>query len=204
MHDVSDRMVRLEREVSRLRLALGGVIVVGAAAAGVAAMRAPEVLRAKGLVIVDAQGRDRILLGAPVPASRNRKRQDAATASLVVLGADGADRVVVGQTPSPVIGGRVYPRPLEGWGLGLYDPKGDERGGMVFLGDSRVAVALDYPGGDAMGMFVDDKAGRAVLALNHPPAFKAPESALEVTAGGEGDPQLVMHDAKGRVILKAP
>ena len=179
-------------------------MLAGAGLATVAAVRPPEVLRARGLVIVDAQGRDRILLGAPVPASADRKRQDAATASMVVLGPDGADRVIVGQTPDPVLQRKVYKRPLEAWGLGLYDPKGGERGGMVFAGDSRIAVALDYPTGDAMGMFVDDKTGRAVLAVNHPPALKSPESALEVTAGGEGDPRLVMHDATGRVIASRP
>lgn len=204
MAELPAEVARLSREVRRLKLALGAVVLVGVAAVTMAAVQSPGVLRARGLVIVDAQGRDRILLGAPVPASGNRKRQDAATASLVVVGPDGSDRVVVGQTPPPIVQGRVYPRSAEAWGLGLYDPKGSERGGMVFLGDSRVAVALDYPTGDALGMFVDDKANRAVLALNYPPALRASESAVEVTAGGGGDPQLIMHDAKGRVLAKTP
>ncbi|HNU88398.1 MAG TPA: hypothetical protein PKJ94_08910 [Ferruginibacter sp.] len=37
-----------------------------------------KVLRARGIVIVDDEGRERILIGAPLPAARNRVRTDTA------------------------------------------------------------------------------------------------------------------------------
>jgi hypothetical protein len=58
----------LRREVRRLRtvvgiLGLGFIGTVGAAFRS----RDAEVLRARGLILVDEAGRDRILLGAPIP-----------------------------------------------------------------------------------------------------------------------------------------
>lgn len=63
------------------------------------------VLRIRGLVIEDASGHDRILIGAPVPGVNGRKRQDD-TVGVIVLGENGNDRVVLGAPlPAPHIGG---------------------------------------------------------------------------------------------------
>lgn len=37
-----------------------------------------KIIRARGLVIVDDKGRERILLGAPIPQAKNRVRTDSA------------------------------------------------------------------------------------------------------------------------------
>ena len=128
-------------EVERLRKSLRRTQAMAASALAavglmllMGAARGPQVLRAKGLVIVDEHGRDRILLGAPTPESTGRNRKDGQAESLVFLGEDGADRVIVGQTPNPHFNGHTSQRIAEDWGLIFSDPSGNERGGLGFLG----------------------------------------------------------------------
>jgi hypothetical protein len=163
------------------------------------AARGPQVLRARGLVIVDEGGREKILLGSPTPTSSNRLRKDAQTESLVFLGDDGSDRVIIGQTPDPYQAGQTSKRIAEGWGSLYFDPKGTERAGMGFLGNGRAAVVLDRPNGDAMGMMVDDKSNYAGLLINYP----SQETALEL-AVKDKQPSVEMFDSdgKGRAKLK--
>jgi len=71
------RIARLERQVRALRLTLAalalslGAMVISAFKQGV-----PEVTRTRGIIIEDSQGRERILIDAPLPASRARVRTD--------------------------------------------------------------------------------------------------------------------------------
>ena len=53
-----------------LRLSLGAMAI------SAFKQSVPEVTRTKGIIIEDAQGRERILIGAPIPASRARVRTD--------------------------------------------------------------------------------------------------------------------------------
>jgi hypothetical protein len=74
MQDEPDarRLEDLERQVRRMQWALraGGslaaVLVLAALAARDQGQRADEILRGRGLVIVDSAGAERIVLGAPV------------------------------------------------------------------------------------------------------------------------------------------
>lgn len=181
---------RLQREVGRLRIL---VIIALLAVIGLAAIslsRKPDtpskpdtILRAQGLVITDAQGHDRILIGAPVPASKDRTRKDDASDGIIFLGTTGADRLAVGQMPAPFIGGKSYKRQNggDGYGMTLYDTTGNERGGMGFLGRGRVGIALDRstPPFDAIGMMVDDQEGFAGMIINYNDA-KARDTAIEL------------------------
>jgi len=121
------------------------------------------VLRARGLVIVDDQGRDRILIGAPVPDSPDRIRTDIAKAEsawgkhyprfdwyknldhrtngLLILDEKGFDRIVVGDpTPDPNIGRRISPAS----GIQINDREGFERTGWGYFADlGRVVLGLD-------------------------------------------------------------
>ena len=72
--------------------------------------RPGNIIRTQGIVIVDAQGHDRLLNGAPVPASTDRTRKDDHPDGIILLGSSGADRLAVGQLPSPVIGGKSLKR----------------------------------------------------------------------------------------------
>ncbi|WP_419861006.1 hypothetical protein [Candidatus Palauibacter sp.] len=126
-----------------------------------------DVLRARGLIIEDEVGRERILIGAPVPEAANRVRTDDArvrevwaprfpeaymdyyqdyshdTNGMLILSEDGFDRLVVGDpTPDPNIGRRIAPAT----GMVINDTEGFERSGYGVLavnGGYNVALGLD-------------------------------------------------------------
>jgi hypothetical protein len=117
----------------------------------------------RGLIIEDEKGRERILLGAPVPKVPGRKRRDE-TSGLIVLGENGADRVAVAApTPDPQIKGEVSKRIGAAAGLVLDDKDGNERGGFGVLdNDSRVVLGLDYPAGEAITLAVIPEEGASL------------------------------------------
>jgi len=141
-----------------------------------------KILRAKGIVIVDEQGRERILIGAPLPQASNRVRTDTArvralwsqhfgdadqymkwyqdynhTANgLLILDEQGYDKVCLGDAvPDANIGQHIGKQT----GLIFCDNEGFERGGIgvINLGanQNRVVMALDGENGtDATGISV--------------------------------------------------
>lgn len=164
---LDQRLDRLERTVRRQRLILGMVGLGGAAALLMAlAPAAPGTIEAQAIRIVDAAGKPRILIGAPPPTD-GRQRKDAQTASIVVLGPDGADRLVLGEQPPVLVDGKAYPRIASAYGLLIHDAKGNERGGFSFLDNGRAILSLDRPGGDAVLLTANDKTGFAGLVVNY-------------------------------------
>jgi len=160
------RLARLEHQVRRQQVALLAMGLV--AGGGLLAAFAPgqKTIEAQGIRIVDASGKPRILIGAPPPVA-GRLRKDGQTASIVFLGDDGADRLIVGQEPLPRVDGKTYPRVADGYGLVLHDSKGSERGAVSFLDNGRGVIALDRPGGDAVAMIVNDRSGFAGVTVNY-------------------------------------
>lgn len=169
---------RLQHEVARLRVLVILALLAVVALAAVSLLRKPEapakpdaIIRTQGLVITDAQGHDRILIGAPVPASKDRTRKDDASDGIIFLGKTGADRLAVGQTPTLHIDGKTYKRRGDdnNYGMTLYDTKGSERGGMAFMGTGRVGIALDRakPPYEAIGLMVDDADNFAGMYVNY-------------------------------------
>lgn len=153
----SELKIRVTQVEQRLRLfqvvtAVGAVILSGAIFLALRPNlrndRSRGVLRVRGLVIEDDKGRERVLIGAPVPKLAGRKRQDD-TVGLIVLGENGADRVALAAPgPDPQINGHVSKRIGTDAGLLIDDSEGNERGGFGVLdNDSRVVLGLDYPGG---------------------------------------------------------
>jgi hypothetical protein len=181
---------RLQAEIGRLRIL---VIIALLAVIALAALlfmrksdapgRADTIIRTQGLVITDAQGRDRILIGAPVPTSKDRKRKDDASDGIIFLGKTGVDRLAVGQLPTLHIDGKTYKRrgDDDNYGMTLYDTQGSERGGMAFMGTGRVGIALDRatPPYEAIGLMVEDKENTAGMYINYGDA-KARDSAIEL------------------------
>ena len=158
------RVLQLERTLRRFQIGLAAVVVIVAGASclylsanRVGAAETAKVLRVRGLVIEDAQGRERMLLGAPAPAILGRKRQEETT-GLIVLGENGADRIVVGFAPDPQSEGRIGRRIGTGPGIAINDKDGNERGGFGMMdNDGRVSLGLDYPsgiGGEAVTLSV--------------------------------------------------
>ncbi|WP_420614905.1 hypothetical protein [Candidatus Palauibacter sp.] len=166
-----------------------------------------DVLRARGLIIEDAAGRERILLGAPIPEAVNRVRTDTArlrelwgaqhpdieaymdsyeeynhgTNGLVILNEDGFDRLVLGEeTPDPHVGKRIAPSS----GLVVHDRIGFERGGFGVLSredSDYVALGLDSSRGEAISLIAFD-AGMIGAYLNDGGDFmflgKGPEGSM--------------------------
>lgn len=164
---IDKRFERLERTVKRQRLALAAMALAGAAGLLTAfAPAGPGTIEARGIRIVDATGKPRILIGAPPPAE-GRQRQDAQTASIVVLGPDGADRLILGEEPPVLVAGKTYPRIASAYGLLIHDAKGNERGGFAFLDNGRAVMSLDRPGGDAVLLTANDQTGFAGLVVNY-------------------------------------
>ena len=130
-----DRLARLERQVHYLRVVAGALGALSLVAMGAAFRQGqPQILRARGLIIEDQAGRERILIGAPIPFAKNRVRTDTARVAklwagrfpnpaqymewyrgyrhsmhgMVVLDENGMDRLAVGDsTPDPNIGRRI-------------------------------------------------------------------------------------------------
>lgn len=126
-----------------------------------------KIIRTRGIIIVDEQGRERILLGAPIPAAKNRVRTDLARVKelwgkrfspkymewyrdynhnvngMLVLDGNGIDRLVVGdQVTDPNIGKRIGTQT----GLIFNDEEGFERGGfgLIKANDKfRVVLGMD-------------------------------------------------------------
>ncbi|UCF18633.1 MAG: hypothetical protein JSU87_11870 [Gemmatimonadota bacterium] len=134
--EVTERRVR---RLSALAVLLGVLALIGA-------IRPPDdVLRARGLVITDAEGRERIVLGAPLhEASADEKL--AQTVGLVVLDSLGRLNVSVGaNNPLVLADGRIGTRIAGDAGMIIYDPRnGAERGGFGALSDGRANLCLDY------------------------------------------------------------
>src|SRR5262245_16748295 len=186
------RLELLERRLRRTRAALAAlaVLAVGAAwQAGAGDAKAGQVLRVRGLVVEDEAGRPRILLGAPLPQTEARKRKDDMT-GVLLLGEDGADRVALGApTPAPQIGGKVGQRIADGAGLQIMDHTGNERGGFTYLDNGRVVLGLDYPGREAVALFVMPEGYAGILVSSD-------------NEGGHERGGIVVDNKKGSAVIK--
>lgn len=134
-----------------------------------------DIIRAKGIIIEDENGKDRILIGAPIPSSKNRVRTDTSLVrkyfaneiypkdpnkymewykkyrhsafGMVVMNEKGIDVMQLGdQLSDPNAGRRIF-LPT---GILLNNQKGMEMGGFGTHtfddGRSGVALGLDDPG----------------------------------------------------------
>jgi hypothetical protein len=218
--NLEQRIELLERRSRRLMAinAVLGVAFVSLLLSGFTAVRggSPEVLRAKGLVIEDAAGRPRVLLGAPFPEVPERARTDARTTAMIFLDDHGHDRLTVGEAlPAKLQGkiAKVDKRIGSSFGMTIHDLEGNERGGFSFLSNGRASIALDYPGRDAIGLTVDDHLGRAEFMLNYSPTLTGPGSSFELYQQGElttfsindkeGDPSIVRSFRFGKEVPRS-
>lgn len=236
MKTSDERLRRLESQVRFLRLFCAAQITLLVMVAAGFLMHPAEakidanIIHARGLVIEDAQGRPRMLLGAPFPAAAGRKRQDAGSAALLFLNESGADRLLIGGDIPVQVGGKVLPnhRAVQGeaYGITLMDGQGNERGGFGFTalpsGGGRATLALDRPTGDAWGALVDDNSGFAGMLFNYPMPSgeyqsgiemgvmrerpflhfkdKDDNSRAEISVGPDGSPAFTVADHSGKVL----
>lgn len=146
MDDLSalSRRVRSLEVRWRFTVALAGVLVALVVLG--ASRKSPDVLKARGLIITDNDGKPRVVLGAPM-ANASADPKLAQAVGLAVLDALGRMNVAVG-TDAPLVysngtlGQRLYGTHT---GLTIYDPRsGGERGGMGVHADGHAVVCLDY------------------------------------------------------------
>lgn len=193
---MEERVEVLERELNRLKLfalAITGVLILSVLTAFGSSGSTDGVIRARGLVIVDESGRERILLGAPIPDARNRVRTDLArvrdvwagrfpdpdqymgyyddyrheTNGLVILDENGFDRLALGDpVPDPNIGRRIGPAT----GMVVNDEQGFERSGygLLKVGEHyRVVLGLDSANGEeGLVLALFDEGGLGVMVRN--------------------------------------
>lgn len=180
----------LRREVRTLRAVVGLLGLVLIAVVGTAfRSRDADVLRARGLILVDEAGRDRILIGAPIPQSASRVRTDSIRVArewsrgfpnpaqymawyreyrhtmhgMLVLDERGFDRLAVGDSmPDPNVGRRLG----ASTGVTINDAHGFERSGyglMTVNGADRVVLGLDTKTGEeGLTLSVKDGGGARV------------------------------------------
>ncbi len=186
---MSAELARLRREVqiawvlATISTLLSSYLLIAGFTAG---DRSSDVLRTRGIVIHDAQGRDRILIGAPIPSSGVRIRSDFerakkawgnrypdfewyrtlehSTNGIVVLDERGYDHIVLGDpTPDPNIGKRVAPVS----GIAVNDQDGFERTGWGYFPTlNRTVLGVDTPTGHEgvmIGVLDDSTAGVMVM-----------------------------------------
>jgi hypothetical protein len=145
-HAVVARLEQLERSVRRLRMvaSLAGIALLTTWVLAARSPQArPDVLRARGLILEDAEGRERIVLGAPMPDGRQYF-------GMKILSAEGAEQFGLGLKPDGSVGMGFDTKP------GVGDPRNRERlnmgvtatgqGWIRFLDNrtrARMRIALD-------------------------------------------------------------
>jgi hypothetical protein len=201
---MEERIARLEGQLKQLWLycAVLTLTIVALVASGFRSqVMHDKVLRAQGLIIEDSQGKERILIGAPIPFAQNRVRTDLARVKqlwaprfpsqymdwyqgyqhsmngVLILDRKGFDRVALGDpVPDPNVGKRIGPST----GLEINDEQGFERSGI--------------------GLLTLGKQYRAVLGFDHAEAQGGAEGAtLSLDDGGEV--ALEIGDADRRIYI---
>lgn len=196
---VAVRFARLESHVRRLRIGLALAVLPWLAAA--ARHTAPDApLRTRGIIVEDAEGRARILIGAPIPDVAERKRKDAAT-GIVLLSEDGRDRLQFGNVGGPQMGGVVQQRIAGATGMQVNDAKGDERGGFGLLDNGRMVLGLDSPQGEGVMLFVAPDLGMNGLMINGA-GPSGPAERIRLAANRDQSGSLYFSDGHGGVRLE--
>ena len=125
-----------------------------------------EILRTKGLIIEDLDGKPRMALGFPIE-NQFRQRNDTLS-GLVLLDENVLDRVHLGKHGKLFLGGEYHDRLNEGWSLFFNDLNGEERSGYGFSDDDNsVGLGMDYGGkngGEAIYLYAAPKI--AFMTLN--------------------------------------
>jgi hypothetical protein len=185
-------ITRLQKQVRNLQIGLFTclVLIIAFVVVSFTSQQSFEVIRAKGIIIEDSAGKDRILIGAPIPGSAHRVRTDTARAKkywsrpykseqefmnayktyyhgvngIIVMNENGFDRVIVGDhLPDPNTGKKLF----ESAGFLVNDREGWEKaGGGVNTtkdGQSRAVFGLDDPDGEAVHLAALEDGTKALI-----------------------------------------
>ena len=193
---LNDTIELLKKQVTTFRT-LSTFAIILSLALGIyifaAKAQSEKLITTQGIVITDANGKDRILIGSPIPFSADRVRTDSARAwetyiahrpkdfqekawnfykeyshstnGIVLLSESGYDRIVLGDpTPDPPVGTRILP----GTGFVINDELGWERSGYGIMKtgekDYRVALGMDSnTGSEGVMLQIDDQGPNGLI-----------------------------------------
>src|SRR5688500_541553 len=158
----------------------------GSRAGGETVDNSDKIIKTRGIIIVDEQGRERVLIGAPIPQAKNRVFTDKtralaawkdkmpesgkfywdkfdelhkAAVGMLILDENGFDRVAVGdQLPDANTGRRIG----SATGITIHNDKGYERAGFgtIKVGDKfQVGLGMDDEYGEALNLFASKDLG---------------------------------------------
>ncbi len=148
--DIHARLASVERQLRRHRLVASGALLLASVVAlsGWMGARQESVLRARAVIIEDEEGRERVVLGAPVPDPQEGPRRSPAT-GLVINDASGYERFGVGLSAD---GSMV---------MGFDAPPGTGTGGNR----ERITIAANGQGGAELRVLGHDSRVRAHMSL---------------------------------------
>lgn len=245
------RIARLEKQVRRLQATIGvfAVLLLAVPLLAFFQEESPSVLRVRGLIVEDGEGRERILIGAPLPDAAHRIRTDPERAravwgdrfpdmswydnldhsanGILILDEEGHDRIVIGDpTPDPNIGKRIAPSV----GINVNDENGQERSGWGYFPDlDQVGFGLDRQSGEGLNLFLQNDGTSGMLIRSEGGAQstfvgQAPaghflsgtdddfsglvhhdESGPRLSINGQGEtPRIDLRDSEGELLLRLP
>lgn len=195
-HEILCRLQKVEKRFKRLQLIFLVFIlltIVSLMSYGFATPETFNIIRAKGIIIEDQNGKDRILIGAPIPFSKDRVRTDTtkvrqfwgksfedmenqymewykkykhSAEGIVIMNEEGFDRVLLGDKLSdPNTGQRMF----EPAGILWNDKQGWELGGAGVNttndGKSRSIIGVDSKDGEAVHLVALED-GTNALVIN--------------------------------------
>ena len=230
--EVEAAIRELRAQCRRARL-LAAVAVVGVIAIGASALAARaadgRLLRTRGIVVEDDAGRDRILIGAPIPRSADRVRTDLArvekewapglggeaymkayreydneVGGILMLNEQGYDKVILAdQSPDPNTGKRL----VEISGLTWNNDRGFELGGVgcgrTREGKCRTMLGFDDSQGEAVHLFVLEDGSKGLrIASKDMMLFVGRLTAGNELFGNEREfGGMMIKDQSGKVVL---
>lgn len=148
---IENRLTLLERQLRRaklLALALASIMISTAAIAWTSTAQ-PQVLRVRGIIVVDDRGRERIYLGSPVPDPAEGKRIAPGT-GFVINDSIGLER----------FGLNLFPNGMVVMGFDAPRGKGDERN------RERINIVADGEGLGYIRLLGRDAGAKAFLRLD--------------------------------------
>lgn len=201
-NEILQRLQVIESRYKRMRRLFWGFIglsVIGIASLGFTNIEKFGIIRAKGIIIEDENGRDRVLIGAPIPHSKDRVRTDTAKVrkhfaslfkdpneymgwykkyknssnGIVFMNDKGFDEVLVGEDlADPNVGVRMF----KVSGLLVNNKEGWERIGAgvntLENGKTRQGFGVDDDSGEAMHIVTLEDGSKAIILSDEKGSIK--------------------------------
>lgn len=187
------RLEKMEHKYLKLkRMFIGLVMLLSLFVVGFAfkANESFNLIRAKGIIIEDEKGRDRILIGSPIPASKDRvrtndelvrkhwaskfknpdeymgwyKNYSHSADGIVFMNAEGFDEVLVGENLADA---NVGVRQFKASGILVNNKQGWERVGAgvntLKNGETRQGLGVDDDSGEALHMMTMEDGSKGII-----------------------------------------